>query len=85
MSSYVVIVEMRPNTNFVVYHIEYEKELLQRHSEYIFFQDMLRSNLRMKGATFLRTMLEREWTVVSQSQNDESLYYTLSKQFKPKS
>tara|TARA_B110000902_G_scaffold198174_1_gene224900 strand:+ start:302 stop:553 length:252 start_codon:yes stop_codon:yes gene_type:complete len=83
MSIYVVIVEMKPDINFVVYHIEYEKELIQNHPEYMFFQDMLKSNMRMKGATFLRTMLEREWNIISQSQNNKSLYYTLSKHFKP--
>ena len=78
MSVYIIMVEVRPSNNFVVYHIEYDKELLQKHGEHLFFQDMLKSNLRMKISVFLQTMMTRNWTILLQSQNHESIFFTLS-------
>ena len=82
MSTFVIIVETRPDHNFVVFHIEYTKELLHNHPEYIFFQDMLKSNMRMKTTLFLQTMLERGWVLMAQSQNSASIFHTLSKEYK---
>lgn len=79
--TFVIIVEVKPEMNFVVYHIEYDKELLRTHSEYLFFQDMLRSNMRMKISRFLQMMFERGWSLVSQSQNKKSMFYTMAKDF----
>lgn len=78
LRTFVIVIEVRTVSSFLIYHIEYDKELVMHHTEYLFFQDMLRSNLRMNICTFLPIMFKRGWTVVSQSQNANSLFYTLA-------
>lgn len=78
---FVVILEVRPDQKFVVYHIEYDKLLLQEHPEYLFFQEMLASDKRIKIAQFLQLMFDHDWVLLTQSQNVISVYYTLHKQF----
>ena len=78
VEQYVVIVETRPDHNFVVFHIEYDTLLLQKHTYYLFFQDMLSSGRRMKIAPFLQVMLQKGWSITGQSQNTTSLFYTLT-------
>jgi hypothetical protein len=77
MNTYVIVVEARPEQNFIVYHIEYSRELLINHNEYIFFQDMLKSNIRYTISVFLQKMLELGWDIIGQSQNKTSIYYTM--------
>lgn len=82
MNTYVIVVETRPEQNFIIYHIDYSRELIQNHHEYLFFQDMLKSNSRLTISLFLQKMLELGWDVIGQSQNNLSLYYTMKKIFK---
>ena len=77
MSTYVIVVETRPEQNFVVYHIEYSRDLLINHKELLFFQDMLKSNIRYTISLFLQKMLELGWEIIGQSQNKTSIYYTM--------
>lgn len=75
---YIIIVEVRPEQNFIVYHIEYTKDLLTNHNKYIYFQDMLKSNIRYKASFFLQQLLGEGWCLEGQSQCEKSIYYTLS-------
>ena len=43
---FVIIVETRPETASVVYHIQYTKLFLQKNPKYNYFSDMLKSNIR---------------------------------------
>jgi len=79
---FVVIIEVKPETNFVVYHIEYSASLLTTHPKYMYFQDMLSSNVRYKISFFLQTLLEEGWNLIGQSQNNSSIFYTLKNDFK---
>lgn len=81
MMSHIVIAECKTEQNFIVYHLEYSRDLIQTHNEYYFFQDMLKSNIRYRTATFLEKMLGLGWTIIGQSQNKTSIYYTLHKLF----
>ena len=82
MKTFVIILETRPTHGFATFHIEYCKELLQTHSEYLFFQDMLKSNLRYSITFLLQKLLTDGWTVVGQSQGGGSLFYTLTITYK---
>ena len=82
MSTFVIILETRPTHGFATFHIEYCKELLQTHPEYLFFQDMLESNLRYSMTFLLQKLLTDGWTVVGQSQGGGSLFYTLKISYK---
>jgi len=75
---YVIIIEVRPEQNFIVYHINYTRELLTKHNKYIYFQDMLKSNIRYNASTLLQKLLEDGWDMIGQSQDKKSIYYTLS-------
>ena len=78
---FVIIVETRPEQNFIVYHIDYTPALITQHSKYMYFQDMLKSNIRYKISFFLQTLLDDDWEIVGQSQNRKSIFYTLKNDF----
>ena len=80
-TSFVVIAECRPEQGFIVYHLEYSRDLIQDHNEYVFFQDMLKSNIRYRTSTFIEKMLGLGWDIVGQSQNNLSIFYTLQKTY----
>ena len=84
MSTFVIILEVRPKSGFATFHIEYCKELLQEHNEYMFFQDMLKSSMRYSITFLLQKLLKDGWTIIGQSQNEISLFYTLSITYKSK-
>ena len=81
-TTFVIILETRPKTGFATFHIEYTKELLQEHNEYMFFQDMLKSNLRYSIVFLLQKLLKDGWKIIGQSQDETSLFYTLSITYK---
>jgi len=82
MSTFVIILETRPSNGFATYHIEYCKELVQEHNEYMFFQDMLKSSLRYSITFLIQKLLTDGWVMLGQSQNSTSLFYTLSITYK---
>jgi len=75
---YLIVLEVRPEQNFIVYHIDYTRSLLQNHNKYLYFQDMLKSNIRYKASFLLQQLLGEGWNMVGQSQNEKSIYYTLT-------
>jgi len=75
--SHVIIVETRPENGFIVYHIEYGSRLLTEKPEYMYFQDMLKSNIRYKTCFFLEQLFDKGWTLLGQSQDKKSIFYTL--------
>ena len=74
---FVIIVETRPETASVVYHIQYTKLFLQKNPKYNYFSDMLKSNIRYNMIFFLEQLLNEGWEIRGQSQNKNSMFYTL--------
>lgn len=75
--AHVIIVEVNLHKGFFVYHISYVSDLLKEHPEYLFFQDMLKSNIRYNISFFLAKMIADGWYIAGQSQDKHSLIYTL--------
>ena len=72
-----IIVEVSIPANFTIMHIDFTLEFIRSNLHFKWFNDLLKKSYTMKFTRFMDFITDKNGYIISQSQHEQRLYYTL--------